>query len=150
MYGLKILMVESNLLFAEEVSHAAADIDCIASFDRALSCAEGVAEAGRLQPDLILVDSALIEPYCLGASHGERAKGKVPKLVVMANTTNLAELSEARLACADVYVCREEMASLLPAIVHELCWSGEREAMSRAAARPAMRTQCKEQMLSAC
>jgi DNA-binding NarL/FixJ family response regulator len=112
-----VLVVDNNPAFAAAISYFASEIESVAECFWARSIVLGIIDANRVQPDLILVDQTLIEAYALGLRRSVWIKTKAPKLVVMAGVDSLKTLSEARLACADAYVCREELPSLLPALI---------------------------------
>lgn len=149
MSGYAVLVVEGNPAFAAAISYFASEIKSVDECFWSRSIVQGIVDANRVQPDLILIDQTLIEAYALGLSRSAWIKTKTPKLVVMAGLDSLKSLSEARLACADTYLCREELPSLLPALVNWLSASSGSTVNGRSRGRRAVSRPREDMMLAA-
>jgi DNA-binding response OmpR family regulator len=149
MPGFTILVVESNPAFAATINYFASEIKSVAACHWSKSIVRGIVEANRVQPDLILIDQGLIEAYALGLKRGVWATSKAPKLAVMAGIDSLSCLCKTRLACADAYLCREELPSLLPALVHWASASNRSNVIGRSHNRQATSRPREDMMLAA-
>jgi DNA-binding NarL/FixJ family response regulator len=116
-----VLCVDRDPLFAAAIQAAATDIKSTTTFVWAKCNVSGIVAANRTRPDLIFVDQSMIEALSRGLTRSAWTRGILPKIVILANFAHFGQLSEARLDCADAYVCRDELPHMLPALINELC-----------------------------
>jgi len=118
--AIRVLLIDDNPKFLTAAANFLATIPRVEVVGCGLSGREGVEQAGRLQPDLILMDVAMPEMNGLEATRRIKAQPGAPYIVILTMHDDPEYRAAAEMVGADGFITKSEFGIQLLPVIHTL------------------------------
>jgi DNA-binding NarL/FixJ family response regulator len=120
MSAIRVLLIDDNPKFLAAAAYFLATIPRVEVVGCGLSGREGMEQASRLQPDLILMDVAMPEMNGLEATRRIKAQPDAPYIVILTMHDDPEYRAAAKMVGADGFITKSEFGIELLPVIHTL------------------------------